>query len=290
MKKIIYLICALVSLPLAYSCKEHEIAFYDGADAIFFDQQYGVSYYDSLKQAHMDYSYIPFGVMDERDSLLRIKIEVAGHIRDYDRPFGIEVVADSTTAVAGEDYELLSNEAVILAGQNSTHISVMMHRTPRCEEGTVQLQLRLIPGEHFTLPFGSEGIGKMPLRYTSAETLPMSMNSDPSIHNIFTNCNLRKPKTWNNDNFGIYSETKYKLILEFAEDIFGWTVSDFDNDPKGVMSTTRSVRIAGYVSKYLLEQYKKGREYWVIDEDGSMMWVLGCSWASGTMPENMTEV
>lgn len=58
MKKIIYLICALVSLPLAYSCKEHEIAFYDGVDAIFFDQQYGVSYYDSLRQSHKNYSSI----------------------------------------------------------------------------------------------------------------------------------------------------------------------------------------------------------------------------------------
>ncbi|WP_290395387.1 hypothetical protein, partial [Duncaniella muris] len=90
--------------------------------------------------------------------------------------------------------------------------------------------------------------------------------------------------------FGIYSETKYKLILEISEEIFGWTVSDFDKDPNSVMKTTRSVRIANYVSKYLLEQYKKGREHWVIDEDGSMMWVLGCSWASGTMPDNMTEI
>ena len=48
MKKIIFLICALVSLPLVYSCKEHEIPYYDGADAIFFDQQYGPSHFDSL--------------------------------------------------------------------------------------------------------------------------------------------------------------------------------------------------------------------------------------------------
>lgn len=130
----------------------------------------------------------------------------------------------------------------------------------------------------------------MPLRDENTETQPMSTNADPAIHNIFINCNLRKPQGWNDDKFGIYSETKYKLILEISEEIFGWTVSDFDKDPNSVMKTTRSVRIANYVSKYLLEQYKKGREHWVIDEDGSMMWVLGCSWASGTMPDNMTEI
>ena len=55
------------------------------------------------------------------------------------------------------------------------------------------------------------------------------------------------------------------------------------------MRITRCVRVADVVSKYLMEQYRKGREYWVIDEDGSMMWVLGCSWEEGTKPEDMIE-
>lgn len=290
MKKIIFFICALFSLPTFYSCQEHEIAYYDGVDAIFFDQQYGRSYFDSLKLVHQIYSYVPFGVMNETDSVLKIKVEIAGRVRDYDRKFGVEVVADSTNAVAGEDYELLSNEGVILAGQNSTRLTVVIHRTQRTEEGTVQLQLRLVPGEHFSLPFGPDGIGVMPKRQGGGDALmELSTNSDPSIHNIFANCKLRRPDGWNNDNFGLYSETKYKLILEIAEEIFGWTVEDFDKDEDGKMKTTRSKRVANYVSKYLLEQYKLGREHWVIDEDGSMMWVLGCSWASGTMPENMTD-
>lgn len=290
MKKIIYLICALASLPLVYSCKEHDIAFYDGPDAIFFDQQYGPGHLDSLALSHQIYSYVPFGVISEKDSILPIKVEIAGRVRDYDRPFGIEVVADSTTAIAGEDYELLSNEGVILAGQNSTRIKVVIHRTERMEENTLQLQLRLIPGEHFVLPFGEDGIGVMPKRTNGGDVhTALSCNFDSSIHNIFVDCNLRKPEGWNPDNFGQYSEKKYRLLLKISEELFGWTVSDFDKDPDGKMKTTRSKRVAEKVSKYLLEQYRLGRDSWVLDEDGSMMYVLGVSWAEGTMPDQMVD-
>lgn len=290
MKKIIFLICALVSLPLVYSCKEHEIPYYEGADAIFFDQQYGPSHFDSLKLSHQIYSYIPFGVIERTDSVLKVKVEVAGHIRDYDRPFGIEVVADSTNAVAGVDYELPSTEGVILAGQNSTRLTVIIHRTPHMEETTVQLQLRLIPGEHFVLPFGEEGLGVMPKRANGGDVqTALGMNFDPAIHNIFANCRLRRPAGWNDDNFGKYTEKKYELILKIAEEVFGWTVVDFDVDDDAKMKTSRSPRVAAHVAKYLLEQYRKGREYWVLDEDGSMMFVNGVSWAQGTMPDAMVQ-
>ena len=37
-----------------------------------------------------------------------------------------------------------------------------------------------------------------------------------------------------------------------------------------------------------MEQYLKGREYWVLDEDGSMMYVQGVTWTEGTDPNTMT--
>lgn len=292
MKKLTYIISALLTLPFVSGCGEHDLPNYSGGDAIFFDQQYGVSHFDSLRQSHQIYSYIPFGVMLETDSTLRVKVEVAGKIRDYDRHFGIEVVADSTTAIAGQEYDLPSTDGVILAGQNSTYISVDIHRTPRLDtDGTLQLQLRLLPGEHFTLPFGKDGIGVMPKRAEGGSVYTeLSCNFDPSIHNIFINTKLRKPSSWNNDKFGsYYSDTKYALILKITEEKLGWTVEDFEHDPDNKMLMTRCIRVAEYVSKYLMEQYRKGREYWVLDEDGSMMWVLGVSWAEGTKPEEMVE-
>ena len=70
-------------------------------------------------------------------------------------------------------------------------------------------------------------------------------------------------------------------------DVTGFTVDDFEN--RAIMQSGRQALIARLVSSYLMEQYNKGRDYWVLDSDGSMMWVSGVSWAHGTMPEEMLD-
>lgn len=291
MKATAYIIAAAAALPILFSCSQHDIPLYSGQDAIFFDQQYGVAWFDTLRQSHQIYSLVPFGVMAKKDSTVMVKVETTGFIRDYDRPFSIEIVADSTTAIPGEEYELPQTDFVIRAGQNSCYIPVTFHSSERMLDETVQLQIRLVPNEHFTFPFGENGIGKMPLRQTGGDVFTeLSTNSDPSIHNIFANRMLRKPKGWNDVQFGYYySTTKYALILDITERELGWNVIDFDTDPNNKMSISRAPVVAKHVSRYLMEQYRKGRANWVIDEDGSMMYVRGVSWAEGTDPNNMVE-
>lgn len=290
MKKLLYIICALLSLPVLNGCSEHEIPNYDGKDAIFFDQQYGVAWFDTLRQSHQIYSLVSFGLMIEPDSTIMVKIETTGYLRDYDRPFAIEIVKDSTTAIEGTEFELPERNPVIRAGQNSTYIPVTYHRTERMSNQTVQLQIRLVPGEHFALPFGPDGIGMMPKRFEGGEVFTeLSTNSDPAIHNIFANALLKKPKGWNNVQFGGYTQKKFALILEITEAELGWNVVDFNNDENNKMSIYRSPVVAKHVSAYLMEQYRKGREHWVIDEDGSMMYVKGVSWAEGTKPADMKD-
>lgn len=283
MKKIIYLICALFSLPLCNGCSDHDIPLYEGADAIYFDQQYGVAWFDTVRQSHQIYSLVSFGLMIENDSLLQVKVETTGYVRDYDRPFSIEVVADSTEALEGSEFELLEKNPVIKAGRNSVYIPVLCHRSQRMAEQTLQLQLRLIPGEHFSLPFGKDGFGVMPKRENGGDIFTQySTNFDPSIHNIFISGQLQKPSQWNNLQFGYrYSDKKFSLMLKIAEEKFGWNVTDF-NDPK---MGSRCKLVAKHVSAYLMEQYNKGREYWVLDEDGSMMYVLGVIWREGQDPD-----
>lgn len=291
MKATAYIIAAAAALPVLFSCSQHDIPLYSGKDAIFFDQQYGVAWFDTLRLSHQIYSYVPFGVMASKDSTVMVKVETTGFIRDYDRPFSIEIVADSTNAIPGEEYELPQTDFVIRAGQNSCYIPVTYHSTERMLDETVQLQIRLVPNEHFSLPFGKEGIGQMPLRNEGGEVFTeFSTNYDPSIHNIFANRKLRKPKGWNNVQFGYYySDVKYALILEISERELGWGVQYFDLDPDQKTLVSRAPVIAKHVSKYLMEQYRKGREHWVLDNDGSMMYVMGVSWTEGTDPNNMVD-
>lgn len=284
MKKIIYIICALLTLPVVNGCSEHDIPLYEGEDAIFFDQQYGVAWFDTVRLSHQIYSLVSFGLMLKDDSLLNVKIETTGYVRDYDRPFGIEIVADSTDAVEGSDFEILDKNPMIRAGKNSVYIPILCHRTARMSDKTLQLQLQLVPGEHFSLPFGEEGIGKMPKRDGGGDIYTQySTNFDPSIHNVFISAKLQKPSMWNTVQFGnYYSDTKFKLMLKISEEVFGWTVEDFQ-DKK--MQLNRCQLVAKHVSNYLMEQYSKGREHWVLDEDGSMMWVKGVKWAEGQDPD-----
>ena len=289
MKRIIYILCALFSLPVMNSCSEHEIPMYDGKDAIFFDQQYGVAWFDTVRQSHQLYSLVSFGLMIDPDSTVMVKIETTGYLKNYDRPFGIDIVNDSTTAIENTEFELPVKNPVILAGQNSTYIPVIYHRSDRMSHETVQLQIRLVPGEHFSLPFGPDGIGVMPKRATGGDVFTeYSTNADPAIHNIFANALLKRPKGWNASQFGEYSQKKFALMLEITEAELGWTVLDFENDTNNKMSISRAPIVATHMATYLMEQYFKGREYWVLDEDGSMMWVKGVTWTEGTDPNTMT--
>lgn len=289
MKKIIYIVSALFTLPLINSCSQHEVPFYDGKDAIYFDQQwsdFANTAIDTVMLPHQIYSFIPFGLRVEDDTLLRVKVETTGYVRDYDRPFGIEIVADSTTASEGAEFEILDKNPVIKAGENLTYIPVLCHRTNRImvDTAALQLQIRLVPGEHFSLPFGEEGVGKIPGRYNQdGNTLTARSNNwDPAIHNIFISGKYDKPNRWHNVQFGRYfSQKKFSLILKVMEEDFGWSIAEFNNPT----ISDRAYLIAIHVSTYLMEQYYKGREHWVIDEDGSMMYVKGVIWPEGQDPD-----
>ena len=56
------------------------------------------------------------------------------------------------------------------------------------------------------------------------------------------------------------------------------------------MLSGRADLIARITSKFLEEQWSKGRDNWVIDDDGTMMWVYGVKhWTAGLKPEEVNE-
>ena len=74
-------------------------------------------------------------------------------------------------------------------------------------------------------------------------------------------------------------------------EITGTTIEDFES--MTTMPQGRASAISEAFARYLLEQAAKGREYAVLDEDGTMMWCsyiekIGGSnaWAAFTKPED----
>lgn len=300
MKKLIYLASLLSISMLWSSCAKEDIDIYSGEDALFFSQQWGLPHFvnniglnGGMVNHHQAYSKIAFGGMIEEDSLLLLNIQTSGFIRDYDRPFSVEVVADSTTAFEGPEFELVDPvaDAVIPAGKTSTRIRIQFHKTERMNDENLMLQVRIIPGEHFVLPFDENGYGKMPIYHSTATMLNEfnHLNLDPSIHNIFINNFLTPPPGWQDGQLGIWSSEKFRLLLDMTADRLGWNVATWNDQANMWPPATRYTMAQTLLAEYLLEQYYKGREYWVLDPDGTMMWCKSTllPWGEDSRPENM---
>lgn len=300
MNKLISIACLLGLTSLLWTgCSKEDIDIYSGEDAIFFAQQWGVPHFGNdltptgtSKNRHQAYSKIPFGMMEKSDSLLLINIQTSGTIKDYDRPFRVEVVADSTTAIEGSDFELvdIETDAVIRAGETNTAIRVQFHKTEHIGSENIQLQLRIVPGEHFVLPFDKNGYGRMPILSASESLLNEynNINLDPTIHNIFMNNILSEPERWNSHLMGIWSEEKFRILLDLTGKELGWTIATWADAANMWPMATRYLLAQALLVDYLLEQYRKGREYWVLDPDGTMMWCgggAGLPWGEDARPE-----
>jgi len=300
MKKLTYL-TGLLSLSMLWTgCSKEDIDLYSGDDALYFAQQWGTAHFvnnidlnSGMRNCHQPYSKIAFGGMIETDSLLHLNILTSGYMKDYDRPFKVEIVTDSTTAIEGTEFELVDPiaDAVIPAGAANTQIRIMFHKTDRMDDENLQLQLRIIPGDYFTLPFDNNGYGRMPVIHSGATIYNEFNNNnyDPSIHNICINNFLTPPPNWQDRRMGIWSEHKFRFLLDATGERLGWTVATWNDAANMWPPATRYTMAQTLLAEYLLEEYNKGREHWVLDPDGTMMWCESAllPWGEDSRPENM---
>lgn len=282
MKKIIDIIPLCALLLFLAGC-EKELMDYEGQNAIYFDVQYGKDWGNENTWGHQYYTHVSFTKVETPEFEVRMKVCVAGDITDYDRPFKVEIVKDSTDAIVGEEYDGFTEEHVIKAGENKTYVTFIAKKSERMMKDTVKIQFRLQPNEYFSLPFSD--VGAVPGRWTSATEIEYNQNIDPSVHTVFMNNMLTEPVGWLGASwlFSTYSAKKYQLLM----DVSGYSIADFENQT--VMLAGRGQLVTRKVKAYLMEQYELGREHWVLDEDGSMMYIGGVSWAQGTRPEEMID-
>lgn len=287
MKNIKYILSLLMLLPFISSC-EKDIMDYEGVDGLYFDAQWDTNpniNTDTTKWIRQHYTLVNFAKEGGMELEAGAKIAISGSVKDYDRPISFKVVADSTTAIADEEYELLE-EPYIPAGKNHTYLKFKFKRTDRMIDETVKLQIQLLPNEHFTLPFVE--VGYINGRFPNDAESEYSTYDHANVHNFFINNMLVKPAGWHNVQFGYYYSTKkYELLLKLAYENFGWVNADFEDRNK--MQSGRAEAIARVARIFLMEQYRLGREYWILDEDGSMMYVAGVTWAEGQDPNEMVD-
>lgn len=263
------------------SC-EKDMDDYNGQDGLYFDVQYtNVSWNTNPeKWAHQFYSLVRFSAMPEgdNDSTLTLKVNVVGPVRDYDRPFNVTVVADSTNAIPDVEYKDLSTTCVVKAGETCGYVTVTVMRSERMENENVQLQIGLHPNEYFTLPYTH--IETLPGRYAELIT-DYSSNMDPRIHNIFITDIMIQPKYFSAFYFGEFSREKMELMLELYPD-----ASYNDYDYKETMPTVKQNIISEALANYLMENFKAGNP--ITDPDGTMMYCKGITaWEETSRPEDV---
>lgn len=256
----------MLAFAASFTSCEKEIMSYEGMDGLYFDVRWGKDFREPDQWAHQYYTPVEFGTMTDKTCSVQLRVATSGTIKDYDRPFSIAIGKDSTDAVAGRDYVDFDKDYVIKAGERYAYIDITFNRTPEMTDDTLTLQLKLLPNEYFTCPFTNYEDNP---KYDHPET-QYGYNNDATYHKIVANDVMVQPEGWWGSNeglgaFGKFSRKKWLLMMELSNT----TVEDYAD--MTVMPMGRAGAIAESLAMHLIKEARKGKEFAVLEEDGTMM-------------------
>lgn len=197
MKKIFNIILVIFTCHIFFGCEDQPMLFND-EDALYFGTTDTLLAYSFAKY--------PKRVSDT----LQIPLQVLGNATDQDRTLAFEVLptVDGKPAVEGQHYKI-PNQGIIKANNVTGSLTVIIYRTSDLEEGaTVSFILKIKPNEDF-------------------QTIGIAKNQKLRINLAY----LQKPASWGeftgaitgffagyNTNFGTWTPTKYKVVLDALYD------------------------------------------------------------------------
>jgi hypothetical protein len=279
MKTILSLMTVSVAMMVALSGCVKDTMRYEGEAGVYFAVQRGSvfnsEFYYFFPTTTVDFVTLPEGTTQES---VKIRVRMTGDVVDYPREFIYEIDPLATTATEGIDYTAPSGIGVIPAGERDGYAEFTVYRTEAMREGALDICLRLLPNDNFSLAFtsfdqpnGSQGLN---------EDMPPS-NFDATKHLVIANDRMVQPAVWYGNLsasgaeqlfFGIFSVKKMELLLQVS----GFAYTDFMSS--GTMSYDLSGLVGKRLAAYLVEQYRNGTP--VLEADGRLMWVDGVKWVS----------
>ncbi|MFB6454643.1 DUF4843 domain-containing protein [Chitinophaga sp. Hz27] len=196
MKKNLLYITFLGLLVSFAACKKSELQTYTDTPRIYFYRQMGGINFDSITYS--------FAVRP--DSLIQdtvwVPMRIMGLSTTQDRTAKIDVMADSTNALAPDDYELLPTK--VAANSYTTKLGIVVHRSSNVKKNEVRIKLAVgtntdfAPGVANSYPGGSTGGGT-------------------AFFLVKINNKVTKPANWDNllvYFFGTYSDVKYRFVIQ----------------------------------------------------------------------------
>ena len=276
MKRFLYYIWIL--LLLLSGC-EKDLMDYEGLEGVYFAVQWGDSWGSEKTWPYQPYTEVNFITLPGDTASVFVRVMATGPLKDYDRPFRVEVDADSTDLTENVDYLPLTGEGVIKAGETSADVEVRLIRTNILQEGEQRLGLKLVANEYFSLAFP-----EWDALVNSHQSGPIHEHFDASLHVLRISDFMVKPKVWTGTDvspynggyesgiWGAFSRKKLNLMCER----FNLTYNDFMSTE--TMPNALQTLIYKSMSKYLIQCYNDKQP--VLEDDGRLMWVEGCLWMS----------
>lgn len=230
----------LVLLVAGYGC-ESEYEDYSGTDAIYMNET-------------TDTTRFSFTYVDVDRQVQEIKIKTIGQVYDYDRAVNLRITP--VNAVEGVDFELLADQYVVKAGENSLVVPIVMIRTGALQKEEKVIDMELLENEHFKTYYD----------YGSGDRVTWVKTNRLKQTLIFSEFMNQRPATWDPYVLGTFSQKKFNLIcneMGIAREKF--------LDSK--FMSYRTNYIASYMKKYLAEQKAAGNT--IYEEDGVTEMTMG---------------
>lgn len=153
--------CWLLGLlaSVVTSCDNKDIDSFDMSTSyIYFDIPYIVNSDDGTETTYREDSISYSFALDPEtvtDTTLKVVVKTIGMTADYDRPYGIEIVNENTTATSAEWDPSIINNRSIKAGELTDTIRIKVNRTDAMEEEWMKITLHVLPNENFAIGYGN---------------------------------------------------------------------------------------------------------------------------------------
>jgi hypothetical protein len=208
----------LVILAAVFNACEYEtLPVYSGENQVYFN------YADDLYDANtpvIDSLLVHFGydIVPKADTTITVAIKIMGSIADYDRPVDFIIIDSLTTAVVGQDIELLKDKSFITANKVTGKIAVKLKNTENLNDTVLRVAFLLVENQHFKADYDQT-------RYASINN---KGNIASNRYRILFDNSSDMPNLWAhatyavrfNTFFGPYSTKKFRIMCELFH--FDW--------------------------------------------------------------------
>ncbi|WP_455498867.1 DUF4843 domain-containing protein [Coprobacter sp.] len=241
-------------LILVTGCRE-EIPEYSGVSGIYFAMSESKGGLDDSKLDYTDKTSVPFAVFDKEDSVLIVRAKILGEVTAHDREIIVEVIADESTAIQGEDYEPLQEKYYVKANDVYAQIPIHFYKKSSLKDNERILRIRLKESKDFNLP----------MSYWLAPNSSNKNGVDVIHHTISISDKWVKLPGFNEYFLGPYSEKKNRLIC----DLFNLTLLDFIEPMTTVKIRTLGVKFDQYLKEMEAKEQTVYEDY--RDSNGNLV-------------------